>query len=142
MVGLRSHDVDLARDAGAVKPADDVLVLVITGSACARSGPLEAAQADRDELFHAADLRLEMTAAARRDLVGPATVVALERFDHRLGLQPADRAVERARAEPHARHRGDVFDHRVAVLWSAGKAGQYEKGGIVTERHVSPLAIS
>src|SRR5438034_3994737 len=109
---------------------------------CATSRPLEPAEAGRDQSLHAADLGLEMPSPACADLIGPPAVVAVEGFDHAVGLEPGYRSIQRARAEANPGDRRDVLDHRVAVLGSAGQAGQDQELRVVADCHISPHAIS
>ena len=75
------------------------------------------------------EVRPERLRSGGRELVGPPPVVALERLDHALGLQPAQRLIERPGREPDPGEGLDVLGQRVAVLGAVGEARQDQVAG-------------
>jgi hypothetical protein len=67
--------------------------------------------------------------------VGAAPVVARERLDQALALEPAQRLIERARRQAHAREHLDVLGERITVLGTVGQAGQDQGGGAGRTAH-------
>src|SRR5262245_24178668 len=63
-----------------------------------------------------------------RQLVGIATIVAVQCVDEASSFEPGDGRVQRAGAEPHIRERCDVFGNRVAVLGAVGEADEDQQG--------------
>lgn len=64
-----------------------------------------------------------------RELVGAAPFLGRQRLDQALAFEPAERLIQRARRQLHAREVVDVLGQRVAVLRAFGKAGQDERRG-------------
>src|SRR5260370_2611119 len=75
------------------------------------SSPPQAAQADRDEALHAADLSFQVATPGGGDLVRPAAILALQCLDHPVGFEAGDRPLQRSPSQPSAPDRPQVLHH-------------------------------
>src|SRR5947207_15453438 len=75
-------------------------------------------------------VRLECGGAAGGEPVRAAAVLGVERLDEPALFEPAQRAVEGTRTEPHPGERLDVLHQGVPVLVAAGEAAEDQDGGV------------
>src|SRR5260370_35852390 len=80
------------------------------------SSPPQAAQADRDEALHAADLSFQVATPGGGDLVRPAAILALQGLDHPAGFEAGRRSIRGSPSQPSARRGPDGLEPRVSLL--------------------------
>src|SRR5215472_6843349 len=101
--------------------------------------PPAPAQAAETDLGHAplvGEVRAQCLRPGGRQLVGTPSVVARQRLDESLALEPAERLIRRPRRQADVSELLDVLGEGVAMLRSVREAGQDERGrtGIAAER--------
>ena len=69
----------------------------------------------------------ENVQALSRNAIGPAALLGRERRDPAQLLQAGNRTIQRSRTQTSSAKARDVFDHRVSVLRSTGKAGKHKQ---------------
>src|ERR1700744_5100132 len=87
-------------------------------------------------------LRSQDPQAVRGDAVGAAAFLGWERFDPALLLQTGDGSVERSGSQACTTKVGNVFDHGVSVLGTAGEAGQNEQRRVRVMAELRPYYVS
>src|SRR5262249_53984069 len=106
------------------------------GAASCRRGR-QARRSSLDDATKASERVCEHSRPSRRQPVGATAIISVERVDQAALLEPADRAVERARAEPYAGERVDVEEEGVSVLGAGREAREDEQAGIVHALHAT-----
>jgi hypothetical protein len=71
--------------------------------------------------------RAENLQTLRRDPVRPPPLLGWKRFNPSLLFEACDGPIQRPWSQPRAAQAGNVFDHRVPVLRSSGKAGKHQQ---------------
>src|SRR5260370_29400505 len=77
------------------------------------SSPPQAAQADRDEALHAADLSFQVATPGGGDLVRPAAILALQCLDHPAGFEAGDRSPQSSPSQPSPSYAPHVPHQRI-----------------------------
>src|SRR5258708_20162749 len=75
------------------------------------SSPPQAAQADRDEALHAADLSFQVATPGGGDLVRPAAILALQCLDHPVAFESGHPPIEPSPSQPPAPDGPDPLHH-------------------------------
>src|SRR5258708_12097854 len=83
------------------------------------SSPPQAAQADRDEALHAADLSFQVATPGGGDLVRPAAILAFQGLPHPAGFEAAHPPIHRSPPPPPPPHGPDFLHPHLPPLCPA-----------------------